>query len=164
MPDLRFMAPDANCNARLYRGTGYCDLPAGRGTDHPGHGRCRLHGGMAGSNQDGVDGPLDLFNALGLSRIIELAETMTHDDQEYLMEVGTNALVVTRSGILARLQNKDNSPKEMADLTIALTRIEALIAKHPDDENPDAAPNEPSTADEELARIADLEESVRATK
>ena len=52
----RFMAPDAACNTRLYRGPANAACPR-RKTDHPSHGRCRLHGDMAGSNQDGVDGP-----------------------------------------------------------------------------------------------------------
>lgn len=161
--NLPFLAPGATCNARLHRGPGYCDLPAGQGTDHPGYGRCRLHGGVTGDRQDGVDGPRDLMLSIGLGRIIELAETMTHDDQEYLMEVGNNALVVTRASILSRLQNSDNSAKEVADLTIALQRVDAILARYPDEEDPDAAPNRPTAMDGELARLAALEKAASET-
>jgi len=45
MAKLPKKAPDRTCNARTRSREGYCGLPAGWGTDHPGHGRCRLHGG-----------------------------------------------------------------------------------------------------------------------
>lgn len=162
MADLKLLPPDATCNARLHRGTGYCDLAAGTGTNHPGTGRCRLHGGVTGKRQDGVDGPVDQMRAIGLGTIIDLAETMTHDDQEYLMEVGNNALVVTRAKILARLQNSELSPKEMTDLSMALQRIDGILAKYPDEEDPDRGANTPSAEDEELARLIALEAEVGA--
>lgn len=34
------------CNARKRQGDGNCHRPAGWGTDHPGVGKCKLHGGM----------------------------------------------------------------------------------------------------------------------
>lgn len=126
---LPFQRPTASCNARLHRGEGYCNVPAGGGTDHPGIGRCRLHGGEAGD--EAIDGPTDLFRAAGLDPIINLAETMQHSDQEYLMEVGNNALVVTRSGILAKLQDPYLSSREINDLTNALTRVDNIISKRP---------------------------------
>ena len=157
-PDLLpFLAPGASCNARLHRGPGYCPLDAGSGTTHPGFGRCRLHGGAGGSPQDGGDGPRDLMVSLGLGQIIDIAETMTHEDQEYLMEVGNNALVVTRAKILARLQQTDTSAKEMADLTTALVRVDTILSKYPDEEDPDAAPNMPTALDAEMARVTALE-------
>ena len=35
------------CNGKIHRQDKYCQLPAGWGTDHPGKGRCKLHGGMS---------------------------------------------------------------------------------------------------------------------
>ena len=107
---LPFMPPDVTCNARLARSSGYCENMAGAETNHIGVGRCRLHGG-ATPKQDVPDGPLDLFRTLGLGVIIDTAETMTHDDQEYLFEVSNNALVVTRAGIVARMQDQAVSPR-----------------------------------------------------
>jgi hypothetical protein len=87
-----------------------------------------------------------------------MAETMTHEDQEYLMEVSNNALVITRAGILARLQDPTVSAKEMADLTMALSRVDNILAKYPNDEDPDSAPNTPDTfMDAELARLEALD-------
>jgi hypothetical protein len=153
---LPFQRPTALCNARQARADGYCEKAAGDGTAHPGIGRCRLHGGN--SQEQGVDGPADMFKAAGLDAIINLAETMTRDDQEYLMDVGTNSMVVIRSGILAKLADPIISPKEMNDLTMALSRIDTLISKYPNENNPDSGPNTPDAAlDEELARLAELD-------
>ena len=136
---LSFRAPDTTCNARLARSSGYCEAVAGADTNHIGIGRCRLHGG-ASPKQDLPDGPLDMFKSMGLGPIIETAETMTSDDQEYLFHVANNALVVTRAGIVARMQNTKNSPKEMADLSMALQRIDNILAKYPDDDDPGQSP------------------------
>ena len=153
---LPFLPPDRTCNARLHRGSGYCENQAGADTEHPGLGRCRLHGG-ASPKMDRPDGPRDLFRAAGLDVIINLAEVMTHDDQEYLEEVATNALVVTKAGITARMQDPLTSPKEMADLTMSLTRIDTVLRKSLNDEDPDAGSNTVSGLDAELARLAVLE-------
>jgi hypothetical protein len=39
------------CGARKRQGDGCCRRPAGWGTDHPGTGRCKLHGGATRSNR-----------------------------------------------------------------------------------------------------------------
>lgn len=161
MSEIPFRPPSETCNARLYRSKNYCDLDAGKGTNHPGMGRCKLHGGNAGGNQDGVDGPLDLFKAAGFTQIIDMAETMTMDDAEYLMGVGNNALAVARTTIIAKLQNIDIGAKEMADLSIALQRVDNILSKYPDEENPDRGSNtgKASAVDAELQRIIDLEKA-----
>lgn len=38
------------CGGKKRQGTGNCTRPAGWGTDHPGFGRCKLHGGCAPSS------------------------------------------------------------------------------------------------------------------
>ena len=161
---LPFMPPDAKCNARQARASGYCPLPAGQGTQHEGVGRCRLHGGNSeGLGADHPDGALEQFRAMGLGKIIDLAETMTRSDQEYLMHVGTNAVVVARAKILAKMQVTDVSPKELADLTIALTRLDNILAKYPDDEDPDAAPNTEDIAGRiEMENLVALEAEYKA--
>lgn len=158
MTKLPFHPPDAKCNARLARGGGYCEQPAGKGTPHPGRGRCRLHGGMS-PEQDALDGPYDLMRNLGLGRVIDLAETMVREDQEYVMDVATNGLVIMRGMVVARMMDSEAPPsaKELADLTMALSRIDTALARHPDEEDPDAAANEASDLDEELARLLELE-------
>lgn len=42
---LPTIPPDAKCNGIVRSGLAYCTQVAGRGTDHPGQGRCKLHGG-----------------------------------------------------------------------------------------------------------------------
>lgn len=39
------------CGGKLHRRDGTCTQPAGWGTDHVGHGRCKLHGGSAPSGR-----------------------------------------------------------------------------------------------------------------
>lgn len=39
------------CGAKTTRGEGTCQLSAGHGTDHPGVGRCKFHGGCTPSHQ-----------------------------------------------------------------------------------------------------------------
>lgn len=158
MEELPFKAPGALCNARLARQAGYCDLQAGWDTDHPGTGRCSLHGG-AGASEGGTDGPRDLWKAAGLQAIIDMAETMTSSDQEYLYHVSNNALTVTRAGIVARMQAPDASPKELADLSMALARIDKILERYPEELNPEMRERTVETTPDvdEFARLEQLE-------
>ena len=45
--ELPKIAPGKTCNARNKAHTKHCARPAGWGTDHPGVGRCKLHGGSS---------------------------------------------------------------------------------------------------------------------
>lgn len=95
--------------------------------------------------------------------MINAAETMTSGDSEYLMHVGNNSLVLTRAGIIAKMQELRTTPKELADLTMALSRVEAILAKHtdeldPDDEDAGHTLNESSPAKAELDRLARIVE------
>lgn len=155
---LAFRPPGSLCNARLARQDGYCTNAAGEGTDHVGYGRCKLHGGITKGRSDSPDGPLGMWRAAGLEQIINMAETMTRDDSEYITYVGNNALSVLRAKIVADLNAPGNSPKEMADLTMALTRVDKILAKFPDEDKPDVG-IQSSTADEE-ARLDELESNI----
>jgi hypothetical protein len=146
--------PTTSCNARLARGSGYCENGSGSGTHHEGFGRCKLHGGLS-PRDAGVDGPADLFRAVGLTAIIDLAETMTHDDQEYLMEVGTNALTVIRAKIIAKLHDPQTGAKDMNDLTMAMSRIEKVLADNPNEVK--AAGAVPAEEEGELARVLQID-------
>lgn len=160
MPEsIPFLRPSETCNARLNRGDGttYCENQAGADTVHVGEGRCRIHGGHDGTMD--VDFPDELFRVAGLDPIIELAENMRQADQEYLMEVGNNALVVTRSGILSRLTDPTITPRELNDLTNALTRVDNLIAKHPIVDKPAEEAAVQSEADE-LERLRKLRNAI----
>lgn len=152
---LPYRRAGKQCNARMTRHAGevYCTNPAGADTDHPGEGRCRIHGGDSGDMP--TDRPEDMFREAGLETIIDLAESMQYADQEYLMEVGNNALVVTRSGILAKLMDPTITPRELNDLTNALTRVDNMIAKHPIMDKPEEAAATDAATDE-LARVREL--------
>lgn len=55
---------DGNCNSTNTRGGGYCEQPAGFGTDHVGDGYCKFHGGAAtGGKREGAGAPEGNLNA-----------------------------------------------------------------------------------------------------
>ena len=156
---LPYRRPSGTCNAQLHREDGYCDMPAGAGTDHEGRGRCKLHGGDVG-DMESLEEVEVLFKRLGFDVLIDAAEAMRHSDQEYLMEVGNNALVLQRTNILGRLQDPTLTPREVNDLTNSLTRIDNLIAKHPNGSRATDAPGKgekfATEDDAELARVLKL--------
>ena len=158
--ELPLRSPTAACNARLARGTGYCKNAAGLGTEHPAFGRCKLHGGLSPRDQGG-DGPADLFRANGLGGIIDLAETMTRDDQEYLADVGTNALTVIRAKIVARMNAVDVMPKELNDLSMALARLEKILKDNPNEVQ--EGDEKPAEEEGEMARILQIKGGASGT-
>lgn len=54
MSDLEQKEAGEYCNARKTDGSGYCQHEAGWGTEHPGHGRCRFHGGNTKTQEQNV--------------------------------------------------------------------------------------------------------------
>lgn len=54
MSELEKKDPGDKCNARKSSSDGYCQHAAGWGTDHPGHGRCKYHGGNSPSGEKAV--------------------------------------------------------------------------------------------------------------
>jgi hypothetical protein len=151
--ELPLRPPADACNARLARGSGYCKNAAGLGTEHPAFGRCKLHGGLSPRDQGG-DGPADLFRANGLGGIIDLAETMTRDDQEYLADVGTNALTVIRAKIVARMNEVAVDAKTLNDLSMALARLEKILKDNPNEVR--EGDEKPEEQEGEMARILQI--------
>ena len=136
------------CNAKRQRGKrGFCKQPAGWGTDHLGEGRCYMHGGRPERAHEAAPYLSDAIKELSVS------------DAEALMSMGTTAMILARARLMERLLLPGITTKEAADLTISLTRLEQMIAKHPDLDDPDAAPNtgKGQGLDEELQRLIALE-------
>ena len=124
--NLPWRASDRKCNARLLWGAGYCENGAGEGTNHTGDGRCALHGGEVKQNVD----VKELISEHGLASLVDIAETMDWNDAEYIYHVTNSALTVQRAKIVTRIGHPDVSPKELADLTMALKRIDDLLGKY----------------------------------
>ena len=59
MSDLEAKEPDEKCNAVKTDGSGHCQQPAGFGTDHVGHGRCKYHGGSTPNQEKNIIGELE---------------------------------------------------------------------------------------------------------
>ena len=74
------------CNARKTDGSGYCKHEAGWGTDHPGIGRCKFHGGSTPDQEKNIieeleDAAGDATTALRL-RIKHLRRDVEDEDAE----------------------------------------------------------------------------------
>lgn len=78
-------------------------------------------------------------------------------DTEALMSLGTQAMVLARARLVEKLLQTGLTTKEMSDLTISIQRLDNVLAKHPDVDDPDAAPNNMQPLDEELQRLIALD-------
>jgi hypothetical protein len=136
------------CNAKRQRGKdGFCQQPAGLGTNHQGEGRCHIHGGRGEKGHEAVP---------------ELSGQVKHlsvADAEALFSMGTTAMVLARARLMQRLLHVDAlTTKEISDLTMSVQRLDKVLGQHPDFDDPDAVPNTPATSlDDELARLVALE-------
>lgn len=134
------------CNAKRQRGKrGYCGMPAGWGTDHLGEGRCYMHGGRPERAHEAAPYLSDAVKELSVA------------DTEALMSLGTQAMVLARARLVEKLLQTGLTTKEMSDLTISIQRLDNVLAKHPDVDDPDAAPNKTQPLDEELQRLIALD-------
>jgi hypothetical protein len=82
---------------------------------------------------------------------------LTLEDAEALMSMGTMAMVVARADLMQRLITPGCTPREANDITMSVSRLDKLLADHPELENPDAAPNQADALDEEVKRLLQLE-------
>ena len=112
------------CNAVLANDEGRCQRPAGYMTDHPGEGKCYAHGGLKPPAVDDFRATMDAY---GLGGIISVAESLSRDEIEYLSHVSSAALITIRARYVAMLADPERTPKEAADLSLALRRVEASI-------------------------------------
>lgn len=90
MSDLEPKEPGENCNARRTDGSGYCGQPAGWGTDHTGHGRCKYHGGSTENQEKKVIEELSdaaehasVAYRLRLKHVREKVESGDHEDIDW---------------------------------------------------------------------------------
>lgn len=152
-----YQAPARTCNARLARQAGYCRNVAGKGTEHEGRGRCSLHGG-AETTDDIPDSPFAVLRSAGLERLIDIALTLTEQDEELEMKVGNSGLVLARTLAVARMLHPDTTAQEMDRLSATVARIDSILSKHTNEDDPDAAPNMMSPAEmAAAAAVAELE-------
>lgn len=143
------------CGAKRQRGyMGYCQHPAGFGTDHLGTGRCHLHGGR------GDEVPKEALAAAPW--LAERTRKLSVADAEALMVMGTMAMVLARATLMERLLSPGITAKESNEITMSVTRLDNLLSKHPELQDPDAPSNHgPAPVDEELKRLLQLEAEQR---
>ena len=69
------------CGAKKRQGDGCCRRPAGWGTDHPGAGRCKLHGGATASHRDAAmeQQAIEAVKTYGLPRDISPTDALLEE-------------------------------------------------------------------------------------
>ena len=102
-----------------------CQRLAGWMTSHLGSGRCYAHGGLGKPSQDVFRNALESH---GLGGVMDLAESLSFEEAQYISHMSSAALVAVRAKLVAQLLDDDRSPKEMSEISLALRRIEASIA------------------------------------
>jgi len=167
----------AICGARTRRGS-LCQQPAGWGTDHPGEGRCKLHGGASPRGVESATfktglysrylpetierkaqafleaDPLELISEMALLRAL-LAEYVGRFDEIKMTarDVALLADLAERVGKfgerIGRMRNE--SALTGAELTYLAARIADIVVKYIDD------------PDEQRAFVADLVGAVGRT-
>lgn len=118
MSDLEQKPAGDNCNARKADGSGYCSHAAGWGTDHPGHGRCKFHGGNTKDHEkniidklEGAAGDAAVSLKLRLKHAREKAEAGEFDEIDWA-EIDRHARTVfDRAGPIKR------EKRELEDVT-----------------------------------------------
>ena len=90
MSDLPPKDPDEHCNARKTDGSGYCQHPAGWGTDHNGRGRCKFHGGNTKNQEKNLIDELEdaasdaaIAYKLKLKHVREKVESGDYEDIDW---------------------------------------------------------------------------------
>ena len=110
----------------------YCNLRAGHGTNHPGIGRCRRHGGMTPSHQENVRLQLQDLMPAAIRRV---AQIIADDSASHLDWIRAFREVANRTGYPARL---DVDVVDAKALLIA--KIEELRTLR--EEQPELAPGD----------------------
>ena len=122
--------PDQLCNARLRYKDGYCTRPAGDGTDHPGTGRCKEHGGK------NLGRPRVTFVASEFdgSDILKRLEAVVESDPNSIALVD-NEVTMLRSVFYRYMKNcseagnKLPNPGDLKKFTDALAKMLEIKAK-----------------------------------
>ncbi len=139
------------CGAKKRASSGYCERPAGGGTDHKGFGACSLHGGREG------EVPVKAYQATPY--LAERTRELSMGDAEALLEMGSQALYLSRAELIQRLLQPGLTTKEVSDLTISIARLDKLVKANPptaegEDAEKDAAEQDARQAlDSELDRL-----------
>lgn len=69
------------CGAKKRQGAGTCRRPAGWGTDHPGHGNCKLHGGSTSNGRKSAQKEIakEAVTRYGLPREVDPDEALLEE-------------------------------------------------------------------------------------
>lgn len=123
--------PDEYCNARKTDGDGYCKHEAGWGTDHPGRGRCKFHGGSTPNQEKGIIAELEEA-AEDASMALRLQiKHVLEDAKDPDTEVDTQDLVRLAREILDRTPTAPNRAEDV-NQTVEGDAFEAVTVSFAD--------------------------------
>lgn len=122
--------PDQLCNARLRYKDGYCTRPAGDGTEHPGTGRCREHGGSSLGRPRVTFSPTEFDE----NDILKRLETIVESDPSSIAIVD-NEITMLRSVFYRYMktcndqEHKLPNPADLKKFTDALAKMLEIKSK-----------------------------------
>ena len=138
--------PHAKCGAQLKRGKGRCTKAAGWRTDHPGQGRCYLHGGAtpikhgrySAIKREGLQERIDRFRAdpdpLNLADEVALLRAFLEDfiDRWDAIYGPDGALIAWHESFNTNSENPAPKPRQMPDfatLTVLVDRVGKMVER-----------------------------------
>lgn len=131
-------------------------LDAGLNTDHRGQGFCSYHGGNSGADDVG-----DLLASMGLTSLIDRAAKLSTNDLEQLYHTTNTALVLERARLIQQLGDPSLSPKEQADTTGSIQKIDNILKAYKREaKGAKAEAGKRQADDREITRLKDLEEKL----
>lgn len=124
------MADKEICGAQKRSGEGMCHQPAGWGTDHPGKGRCKFHGGATPVKHG-------RYSKIERDEISELiAEFEDEDDPLDIMpELAASRALLTdfierydtfKTAVIQWYEDNDEKPKQILDISDGIRFLEKV--------------------------------------
>jgi len=119
----------AKCGAKTRDG-GTCGQPAGWGTDHPGEGRCKFHGGATPVKHG-------RYSDIERDRISDLLQKFEDDEDplDILSEIAAARALLQdfierydqyREALIAWYKGQDQSPKQILDISEAIRFLDKV--------------------------------------
>lgn len=144
--------PDEHCNAWIEKRQKHCNAPAGQGTDHPGQGRCKFHGGSTAI----ITGRYSGISRPSLSDLVAEQELSDPDPMDLLPELQLlRALLVDfvnrysefKDALIAWHESYAVSQKplhimDISDASNMITKIAQIVKTIKDMQPPQAVPLE----------------------
>ena len=118
-PKRRSPSGRPKCGGKLHRREGFCTQPAGWGTDHPGEGRCKLHGGVSGRRTHGL---CSKIKSKSLRELIEYFKENPYEGVE-------DELCTARALLVDYLNRTKDEGRDINALSRLVERITRIVER-----------------------------------